>query len=807
MRGRTHGRIRGWTLAWALAPCLACGDDAAVPADTDDGTAGTSATDGPSTLDESAGACGVPFELACADDQTAACVGPQTPVTIEAPASPCEEWMVSGEAPTELPPGEHDVEFVLQGEGMSASCITTVTVTDDDPPYLDCPDPGLVLRAEPGQEIPAPAANADDLCWDDVVIEASPPVLPDGVVEVEYTATDGSGNVASCTTSLEVVDVFAVEGFRLISATLDGGGQTEITLAWEPSPASPVTGYRVETAASPDGPWSVVGTAAGDEQLYSHVLTEPTAWFRVVTESELGDGGATAPRPAFTVVDELYDIRNVAVPGVPFDTTLYGVVRYPTALREGPFPLVLIMHGNHGNCRDPGNPNTDFCSTSQDHECAAGGGITAPNAEGYTYFQDTLAAQGYVTVSISGNAMNCRNDYIIERAQLIVEHLRHWSDWQGGTGELGALFGGRLDLSRVGLVGHSRGGDAASNVPGILAAAPIPGLDVTSVFAVAPTDYHDVEVRDTDLAVLLPSCDGDVETLVGYRHYDRSIGFDDGVEQAQVFYVGANHNYFNTEWRLSEWELVPGTHPFCEPFADPQKLEQTHMLEATLGSWFAGTIQGEGSEAFVRAERPSPTAFDAWAGSALDLRWSYSSPDRTSIDDLLGPETPGSNDVGGANSFSDWFLWEVCTGNGCDARYPHLRSSLRLLWEQGNVPLARFELAGLDATTSQALTFRVVSRYSSLNDGLEEQDFLVRVIDSAGAVAELSLSEVKVLRHLYPHSAAALLEILETVRIPLERLLQAEPALDLASLDALEFEMTALDRSGSVIITDLELAQ
>lgn len=804
-------RRHPWLLLAGLGAGMlaACGNDAPVPADTDTDTAGTiGETEGPATLDESAGACSEPFELTCPADQAVTCTGPLTPVMVEAPvAAACDGWMVTGETPASLPPGEHPLEYTLEGDGASTSCTTVVTVLDEDPPFIACPAPGLVLRPAPDVEVVPPSANADDLCWDDVEIAASPPLLGAGVTSVTYTATDGSGNAALCSTDLEVVDVFAVEGFRVIAGELTAAGQTEITLAWEPSPAASVSGYRIETAAQPDGPWSTVATVAQDEQLFTHELTESAAWFRVVTESSLGDGGATAARRAFTVVDELYDLRNVAVPGIPFATTLYGVVRHPVELEEGPFPLVLAMHGNHGNCRNPGDPEDDFCSTSTDHECAFPGQLTAPNAEGYDYFLDTLAAQGYVTVSISGNAMNCRDDFIIERAQLVVEHLRRWSDWQGGAGELGGLFAGHLDLDRVGLVGHSRGGDAVSNVPGILASAPIPGLQVVSVFAVAPTDYHDVLVRDTNLAVLLPACDGDVSNLMGHRHYDRSVGYDDGVEQAQVLYVGANHNFFNTEWRQSEWAYSAGTHPYCEPAANPLKLEQTRMLGATLGSWFNGTLQQDGTEAFVRAERPSPTAFDAWAQSELDLRWSYSSTDRVTLDDLTGPETPGANDLGGPNDFTGWFLWQVCQAAGCDAAYPHLRSSLRLLWEQGNTPRARFGLQGYDATEAGTLSFRVVSRLSTLNTGLTEQDFYVRVIDTAGNQAELQLSDIKVLRHLYPQTNAGLLEILETVRIPVARLLELEPALDLGSLDALELEMTALDRSGSVIVTDLEFAR
>ena len=95
-----------------------------------------------------------------------------------------------------------------------------------------------------------------------------------------------------------------------IAGQLTDAGQTEITLAWEPSPSPAATGYRVETAPEPDGPWAAVGTVGAGEQLFTHALTDPAAWFRVVTESSLGDGGATAPRRAFTVQDELYDLRR-----------------------------------------------------------------------------------------------------------------------------------------------------------------------------------------------------------------------------------------------------------------------------------------------------------------------------------------------------------------------------------------------------------------------------------------------------------------------------------------------------------------
>jgi hypothetical protein len=419
---------------------------------------------------------------------------------------------------------------------------------------------------------------------------------------------------------------------------------------------------------------------------------------------------------------------------------------------------------------------------------------------------ETLAAQGFVTASISANALNCRDDFILERSALVVEHLRQWDAWNsGGGGPLGGTFVGAIDPSRVGLMGHSRGGDAVAHVHEVLAQDPIAGLTVRSLFGVAPTDYHQAVVPEADLAVLLPSCDGDVAPLSGRNHYDRAIAFDDGARRAQVFYIGGNHNFFNTEWKVSEWELFGFNDPYCTPDELALKREQSAMLEGVLGSWFWTTLGSEDEpEPFVRADAPSPTAFDLWADAPLEMRWSYSSPTRALVDDFSDANAPTINALGEVNTFENWYLFESCFANVCDPYFLHERSVVRLLWEQGNVPRATFWLGGYDASDFATLSFRVVSRRSTLNDGLDEQDFVVRLTDTAGNEVAFPLSELKTLAHLYPHSDP--FEILETVRLPLPAIAARQPELDLGSLEALQLEMTALDHGGSVIVADIELA-
>ena len=785
-------------LLWALA-LLGCGDDAAPSASDSDDETGDEPTGGSATT-----GCSDALAIECPPAIEVACEGPQTLVEVATPEPACPEWIVEGDAPTSYPVGVTAVMFTVSGDGMEASCATEVAIVDEVAPAIACPPPAVLVRAREDVVVQAPPATATDTCDEAPMVTASANDLPLGYTAVTYTAVDASGNASMCTTDFGVVDAFAVPGFRILSARLVDT-QTEVTLAWEPPLGEHVDALRIETAAQEDGPWQELDTVANTEQLFTVALADDHAWFRVVSVASEGEGGATAPRRAFRIAPELYDLDAVAVPGVPFATTLYGVVRHPSALAEGPFPLVLMLHGNHGNCRDTPTADDDYCITSNDHDCAQPGAATTPNAEGYVYLLETLAAQGFVTASISANALNCRDDFILERSALVAEHLRQWSAWSSGnsSGPFGGAFMGALDLDRVGLMGHSRGGDAIGHVHEVLENDPIAGLTVRSLFAVAPTDYHGATIPQSDLAVLLPSCDGDVADLHGMRHYDRAIDFDDGARRAQVLHVGGNHNFYNTEWKISEWELFGGDDPFCTPDETALAREQTAMLEGVLGSWFWTTLGTDDEpEAFVRADAPSPSAFDVWAEAPLELRWSYSSGDRVLVDDFSDPGAPAINALGETNTFENWYEFGACFANACDPFFLHQRNVVRLLWEQGHAPLATFWLGGYDTSDYDTLSFRVVSRRSTLNEGLDEQDFVVRVTDTNGGEVELALSEIDPLAHLYPHSNPY--EVMETVRLPLAEL--ATRGVDLDTIESLQLEMTALDRSGSVIVADIELA-
>ena len=83
-----------------------------------------------------------------------------------------------------------------------------------------------------------------------------------------------------------------------------------------------------------------------------------------------------------------------------------------------------------------------------------------PSYLGYDYVQRRLASQGYVTVSISADAINAldfrdADGGAAARAALVRDHLRAWVGFADSATH-------PADLSNVVLVGHSRGGEGVN---------------------------------------------------------------------------------------------------------------------------------------------------------------------------------------------------------------------------------------------------------------------------------------------------------------------------------------------------------
>jgi hypothetical protein len=156
-----------------------------------------------------------PPVITCPDDLTVECAGPDGAVaTFDATATDeCDEAPVVVCTPASgslFPLGTTTVECTAtDASGNSSTCTFEVSVVDTTPPVITCPDDMTLECTGPDGAVATFAAMATDLCDTDPVVVCTPPsgsTFPLGTTTVECVATDASGNSASCSFVVEVVD-------------------------------------------------------------------------------------------------------------------------------------------------------------------------------------------------------------------------------------------------------------------------------------------------------------------------------------------------------------------------------------------------------------------------------------------------------------------------------------------------------------------------------------------------------------------------------------------------------------------------
>jgi hypothetical protein len=242
-----------------------------------------------------------------------------------------------------------------------------------------------------------------------------------------------------------------------------------------------------------------------------------------------------------------YRLADLAIPEFPAPVEVLGEVTAPVG-DVASLPLVLFLHGRHSTCYRGGPTGP----ASGDWPCPKGW-RAVPSHTGYRYIADVLASQGYLTVSIAANGINGQDGMFMDggafaRSRLVRHHLAQWAQWSRAGGDpWNGRFRGRVNLEKLVLVGHSRGGE------GVERAAIESEVDdpwkIQGLVLIGPTAFGRQVAPGIHTTVILPFCDGDVADLQGQQYVD--LGRDltrDRALRSSVMAMGTNHNFYNTEW-------------------------------------------------------------------------------------------------------------------------------------------------------------------------------------------------------------------------------------------------------------------
>ncbi len=253
-------------------------------------------------------------------------------------------------------------------------------------------------------------------------------------------------------------------------------------------------------------------------------------------------------------------------------------VWYPDG--PGPFPLALIVHGNHN--------------------------MAAFSDPGYEYLGELLASRGIILASIDENFLNSGLFHDPPKQQavrgwMLLEHLKLWKEWNQTDGN---PFHGKVDMSRIALMGHSRGGEAAATAAAFNHMKYAPedanikfdyGFSIKAVVAIAPADgqYKPAGqprwIEDVSYLTLQGAHDMDVSSFDGSRQWDHVRYTQPGPWfKAEIYAYRANHGQFNTVWGNDDAGKPLGWLLNLKPLmpADEQRrISKTYIsafLEATL---------------------------------------------------------------------------------------------------------------------------------------------------------------------------------------------------------------------------------
>src|SRR6266853_158354 len=457
-------------------------------------------------------------------------------------------------------------------------------------------------------------------------------------------------------------------------------------------------------------------------------------------------------------VDVVDDFANTW--HVPLKASVYFPADVPGATTpaqissaQANYPLVVIVHGNG----------------------PLGGYL------GYEYLLPHFAANGFIAASIHLEPGESGSD----RARVLRKHLQI----------LFPMFGAQI-ANNIGLMGHSRGGEAVVIAPR-LNQQEAWGFNFNAVISLAPTNQYTFEHFSPPWAapylVIYGSLDGDLAGIsdTGFELYDHASGMN----KSMVFVYRSCHDRYNTVWDsgdLGFGQLTP-----TDQAAVMSDDSHHKMALGYMAGFYRQHLSGQAQWAPIFRGEWVPAAVLA-SDANMKIYTQYEDTVVRTVDDFESAHTATSwqtDSLGGAVTQTG--LPATPQDNdlrSMDAHSPHLTGGLLVRWDNATESL-RYDIpAGQrDISAFQAVSFRITQRVNSAsNPANQAQDLRLTLTDGGGNSRAIRISKIAEI----PYPSVRGFDFLTksamcTIRIPLAAYTihcYNVPQVDITNITTLQFE-------------------
>ena len=512
-----------------------------------------------------------------------------------------------------------------------------------------------------------------------------------------------------------------------------------------------------------------------------------------------------ADQIGFTVAEDPYDLGPIPIGtdsysqddffptmfngSTSVNIDLRAVVRYPATqagagqpVAPGTHPLFLIQHGNHMVCRQNGFSRATCPDRIRNHE-------------GYMRLLDILASHGIIAVSIDAYDLTGWFDitdptpqWNQERGTLILKHIELWSH-MNNTATFNTYpdfftgrFAGHVDLSRIGVSGHSRGGEASVAAYMINAQSQNP-FSITSVSSIDPVDELNIShvLPDVPYFVILSSHDCDVSDLGGLRIMDRAgsaLNPVDATTKGGIDVYGADHNFFNTVWAADGDDCGNNLRPqYIQP-ADQQRIGE---------AWLA---------AFHRIYLNNETVYQDMMRGRLD----FPSTAGFQIYPLHHEKNHARMVSGSTNGLVPSVNASVASVNN---PAPHQTQAVRMNWTAYGADITfSVPMNQRDASSFEVLAFRAAQTTSNVNPA-SNQEFQVE-LSGGGQVKAVYVGQFDAIPRPYQQFNGH--TVMTSVRIPLHSFIMNHAGVTLNNIDTIRFRFLGT-ATGEIYVDDIEFSR